>query len=495
MRTPPRPLSLALLIPLLAAASAQEPPPLSEASEACLACHEALHPGLVGDWLRSRHARVSVAQALERPALERRVSADGVPEALRDVAVGCAECHTLSPGAHPDSVGHGDAQVHPVVTPADCATCHPVEAVEYAENIMSHAWGNLVRNELFSDLARQVNGEVALVDGRLETGPSHATTDEDSCLACHGTRVRVEGTAARETPFGAMDFPVLSGWPNQGVGRINPDRSRGSCSACHTRHEFSIAMARKPATCAQCHKGPDVPAYPVWEVSKHGNLYAARGAGWEWEVVPWQPGAHFTAPTCAACHASLLASADGEVLSPRTHRMGDRLWVRLFGLPYAHAHPRDPSTQGLRNAAGLPLPVELTGEPVAGALIDAAEQDARRGRMQAACRACHASGWIEGHFARLEHSVQATNAATRVATQLLQRGWERGVGQGPAAGDSLFDDTLERLWVQQWLFFANSTRFASAMGGADYGVFANGRFHLARNLREMETLVDLGAED
>ena len=61
------------------------------------------------------------------------------------------------------------------------------------------------------------------------------------------------------------------------------------------------------------------------------------------------------------------------------------------------------------------------------------------------CRACHASGWIEGHFARLEHTVESTNAATLVATQLLQRGWERGVGQGPAAGDSLFDDTLELL--------------------------------------------------
>ena len=39
--------------------------------------------------------------------------------------------------------------------------------------------------------------------------------------------------------------------------------------------------------------------------------------------------------------------------------------------------------------------------------------------------------------------------------------------------------------MNQWLFYANSTRFASAMGGADYGVFANGRYHLSTNLQEM----------
>ena len=60
-----------------------------------------------------------------------------------------------------------------------------------------------------------------------------------------------------------------------------------------------------------------------------------------------------------------------------------------------------------------------------------------------------------------------------------------------AAGDSVFDEPLERLWVEQWLFYANSTRFASAMAGTDYGVFANGRFFLAKNLREMAALLEL----
>jgi len=135
-----------------------------------------------------------------------------------------------------------------------------------------------------------------------------------------------------------MTFAVLSGWPNQGVGRINPDGSRGSCSSCHARHAFSIEVARKPYTCAQCHKGPDVPAYPVYQVSKHGNIQASSDHEWDYDAVPWQPGEHFNAPTCATCHASLLANADGVVLAARSHRMNDRLFTRLFGLPYAHPH-------------------------------------------------------------------------------------------------------------------------------------------------------------
>jgi hypothetical protein len=175
--------------------------------------------------------------------------------------------------------------------------------------------------------------------------------------------------------------------------------------------------------------------------------------------------------------------------------MNDRLFTRLFGLPYAHAHPRSPATHTIRNAAGLPLPVELSGEPVADALIDAEEQAARKQAMQAVCRSCHASAWIEGHFERLEHTIDTTNEMTLAATQVLLEAWERGAAAGPAAGGSIFDEPLERRWVEQWLFYANSTRFASAMAGTDYGVFANGRFFLAANLREMAELLDLLTRD
>ena len=71
-------------------------------------------------------------------------------------------------------------------------------------------------------------------------------TNSDSCYQCHGTALEVKGKQTRETDQGDMEFPVLSGWPNDGVGRFNPDGSKGSCGPCHPRHEFSITMARKP---------------------------------------------------------------------------------------------------------------------------------------------------------------------------------------------------------------------------------------------------------
>jgi hypothetical protein len=45
--------------------------------------------------------------------------------------------------------------------------------------------------------------------------------------------------------MGEMQFPVIAGWPNQGgEGSIWTD-SLGSCTACHTRHAFSIEMGEK----------------------------------------------------------------------------------------------------------------------------------------------------------------------------------------------------------------------------------------------------------
>ena len=63
--------------------------------------------------------------------------------------------------------------------------------------------------------------------------------------------------------------------------------------------------------------------------------------------------------------------------------------------------------------------------------------------------------------------------------------WDKGAVQGPAAGSSAFDEALERKWVEQWLFYANSTRLAAAMGGADYGVFDQGRWYMSKNLQDM----------
>jgi hypothetical protein len=168
--------------------------------------------------------------------------------------------------------------------------------------------------------------------------------------------------------------------------------------------------------------------------------------------------------------------------------MNDRLWWRIFGLPYAHAHPKSPDTAIIKNKDGLPLPTELTGEQVANYLIDAHEQGNRLKKMQQPCLACHSTDWVEQQFNRFENTIKTTNEMTLSATKIVIRAWNRGIAKGLAQKDSIFNEAIEKKWVEQWLFFANSTRFASAMIGADYGVFANGRWYMSKNLQEMMNL-------
>jgi hypothetical protein len=175
--------------------------------------------------------------------------------------------------------------------------------------------------------------------------------------------------------------------------------------------------------------------------------------------------------------------------------MNDRLAQRIFGLPYAHPHPLSPDTTIIRNKAGLTLPTELTGEPVMEYLINEAEQEARRARMEQLCASCHSRSWVDGHFTRYENTIKKTNEMTLTATQVLLAAWEKGAAKGPGQGESLFNEAIEKMWVEQWLFYANSTRYSSAMVGADYGVFANGRWYMAKNIQEMIDRLDLKMEE
>jgi hydroxylamine dehydrogenase len=485
------PVSTLLTILLSTSSAFATSAPFSQATEECISCHLSVNSGILADWEKSRHAKISPMEGLKKPRLERRVSAEKVSNELAHTAVGCAECHTVNPERHKDTFEHEGYEVHVVVTPQDCATCHPTEVKQYDQNIMSRAHGNLKNNPVYHNLADSVNGMQSFKDMRTTLSPPDAETEAESCYYCHGTAVEVKGEKSRETIMDEMVFPVLSGWPNQGVGRLNPDGSMGSCAACHTRHQFSIEMARKPHTCSQCHKGPDVPAYQVYAVSKHGNIHSSLGKEWDFKAVPWMVGRNFTAPTCASCHASLIINDDGEVVSERTHRMNNRLPWRIMGLIYAHPHPKSPDTAIMKNQAGLPLPTELTGEPITEYLIDVKEQETRRKVLQRICLSCHGSAWVDGHWTRFENTLKTTNEMTLTATKIMLAAWGRGVTKGLSQNDSIFNEAIEKKWVEQWLFFANSTRFASAMSGADYGVFASGRWYLSKNIQEMAELLEL----
>ena len=464
--------------------------PISEATAECLDCHATIHPGIVSDWQNSRHSKITPKAALALEGLSRKVSSRDIPEALVETAVGCAECHLLRPKAHTDTFEHNGYDIHIVVSPKDCATCHVEEEAQYSRNLMANAYANLAENPLYQKLQQSIIGTKARTHGQIQFKPANENTRAETCYYCHGTHLTVSGLETRETELaGELTFPVIAGWPNQGVGRVNLDGSIGACTPCHTRHAFSLEMARKPYTCKECHVGPDVPAFKVYTASKHGNIYSTKHKGWNFAAVPWKIGADFTAPTCATCHVSLLVNANGKVVSKRTHQMNDRLPWRIFGLIYAHPHPREPDTSLIRNRKGQPLPTSLDGTLAKGYLIDSTEQTVRRQSMQAICLNCHGSSWIEGHWRRFENTIQKTNADVKLATHIMDHIWK---GKYAELAGNPFDEAIEKRWTDVWQLYANTIRFASAMaGGGDYEVFADGNYQLSQAILEMNAWLQL----
>jgi hydroxylamine dehydrogenase len=463
--------------------AAQTPIPLSEQTEACLDCHRSVTPGIVEDWLTSEHAQNTPGVSMSKPELEKEVSSPNVPEELVRVAVGCFECHGLNPDKHADNFDHFDSKINIIVSPEDCATCHADEKDQYAQSKKANALANLKENPIYHTLVETITSLKTVQGTEITAAESSDFSKDETCYACHGTPITVEGLRTVETDLGEVEVPMLSRWPNQGVGRFNPDGSRGACTSCHPRHSFSIAIARRPETCSQCHLEPDVPAWNVYRESKHGNYYLAMGDEWNWENIPWVLGKDFKAPTCAACHSSLLVDPEGEVIAERSHDFGARLWVRLFGLIYSHPQPAGGQTYTLKNRDGLPLPVTFKGEYALEGLLDEDQQKIRFKKMSNVCLGCHSTLWTGNHFQRFQKTVVEADRMVWAATELMLEAWQNEV----ADQANPFDEALEQKWMEQWLFYANSVRYASAMSGPDYAAFKNGWWKLTKNLQDMKS--------
>lgn len=473
-------------------AKKETPAPLSQETMACLDCHKGFTPGIVVDWQKSLHSRITPSSALKKPEITKRISAKGVPSSLASVVVGCFECHGLNSDKHKDNFEHMGFKINVIVSPDDCATCHPLEKEQFANSKKANAVGNLLKNPVYHNLVETIISKKEVEEGKIFQKEVSELTRLETCLACHGTEVKVLGVKSMATKMGEIEVPEFQNWPNQGVGRINPDGSRGSCSSCHPRHQFSTAVARKPYTCAQCHLEPDVPAWNVYKESKHGNIYFSNWTGWNFEAVPWKVGKDFQTPTCAACHNSLLATPDGRVVAERTHDFGSRLWVRLFGLIYSHPQPKLGDTSILKNKDGLPLPTSFSGEVAKIGLIDSAEQEKRKKIMTAICEQCHSTSWTYNHFVKMDNTIKEADSMTLASTLLLRETWNLGLAAGIPQGKNPFDETIEQMWIKQWLFYANSVKYSAAMTGApDYATFKNGWWNMTENLQQMKDWIKL----
>ncbi len=370
------------------------------ASVACLECHRELTPGLHADWVGSLHAKARVS---------------------------CLHCHQAEESDPDVSVEHynqyerTDQQygtreyrvpVSAVVTPKDCARCHPDQAAQYAAskhaNTIEIMWK---------------------IDPWLQMGLNSGTERNAGCYHCHGTVVRISEGA-----------PELGSWPNTGVGRANPDGSLGSCTSCHTRHRFSAAEARKAEACGQCHLGPDHPQMEIYKESKHGAIYDSAGHGWSWEAPDgeWLAGRDFRAPTCAVCHMSAAGTGAGAMLS--THNVTERLSWEL----------QAPLTVRPADFAAFPSRTDWADE---------------RGKMKDVCLQCHGQVWVDDHYAKLDLVVKEYNEVYyRPARKMLDDLYARGL----LDKTRFFDERLEVEFYELWHHEGRRARMGAAMMAPDY---------------------------
>ncbi len=351
---------------------------LSNIEKECIECHSKYEPGKVHDWANSAHARANVT---------------------------CLDCHGAKPTDKdardcPGTKKHRNIKISPIVTPLGCSKCHPKEYEEFARSKHARTW-EIIRDKIKDPWLRGMNNDVERASG---------------CYACHGSDI----SNGRLTSVN---------WPNEGIGRLNPDGSAGSCVACHTTHRFSVAEARKPETCGQCHLGPDHPQDEIYFESKHGKIYLAEGHEWNWHKAPdaWEPGVDFRAPTCAACHMSGL----GDLKT--THDVGERLkWE-----------------------AQSPLSV----------LNKDHDGNAERKKMEQVCQQCHSPTWTQNFFARYDQAIENYNEnyfkpAKRIMDDLY--------AQGILTKWPVFDEEIEWVFYELWHHEGRRARMGAAMAGPDY---------------------------
>ncbi len=105
--------------------------------------------------------------------------------------------------------------------------------------------------------------------------------------------------------------------------------------------------------------------------------------------------------------------------------------------------------------------------------------------MDRVCRSCHGATWAEGFLAQLDTTIRESDAMTLEATLLLDKAWKEGL----VDPKNPFDEALEQEWIEQWLFYATSLRYAAAMSGPDYASFKYGWWELTTNLTKIRDAV------
>ena len=431
---------------------ADEPLVVPASSRQCVDCHNESTPGLVDHWKGSTHA---------------------------EKGVGCVECHLAEKG-DVDGFDHYGAHIAAIVTPMDCGRCHPAEAKEFGAS--HHAKGGNILASLDNLLAEVVEGSRSPMNPHAPTpgrpdvmSVNGLASVESGCKQCHGSKVGLLATDGRAITVDDLKpdkngrptntavladvqrrdgKPLLhtGSWPNTGIGRINLDGSLGSCSACHSRHDFSARRARQPENCGKCHLGPDHPQKEIYEESKHGVAYRDLKEHMNLDAKDWVLGEDYSqAPTCATCHMSGNSRNGGKV----THDPGERIsWTN-----------RPPVSTVMDTDKNHAVIKETDPAKRAAAIADGGDTwQAKRQRMTDVCMHCHTQDYVSGFYKQYDDLVVLYNEKFAKPGQAIVAALRAQKMLTPQE----FDEEIEWTWYYLWHHEGRRARHGASMMAPDY---------------------------
>jgi hydroxylamine dehydrogenase len=353
----------------------------------CAECHARETSAVVHQYERSRHAESGVS---------------------------CLDCHQPAEGQQ--QTEHRGFIIAAKPTSKNCAQCHTTEVEQFMRSRhAAPAWAAVRGRDAFTE--QQLAYGERFHPGAVDRPANVLAIREGEgvfamgCDSCHS------------------------------IGRPNPDGSIGTCTQCHARHSTSIALARTPETCGQCHMGPDHSQIEIYNESKHGVLFHAQQRDFNLDADPKSLTTRdMSVPTCATCHMSGLQGLKV------THDVTERLSWWLFA-PVSEKRP-----------------------------------DYTRGQveMQEVCLKCHASSEVTRFYSEAEEVVQATNEKVADMQKLMADLRAEGL-----LSPEPFDEPIEFMEFDFWHYFGRTAKHGAFMGGADF-VQWHGNYELLLMKIEME---------
>lgn len=413
-------------------------------NKSCVDCHTKDSPALVMEWKASQHARVGI---------------------------GCNECHSANEGEI-DAFKHEGVWISALVTPKDCAKCHTKEYTEFSTS--HHAKAGEILASLDNVLAEKVAGM-----------PGNIADAVNGCWQCHGAIVKfLRDEKGEILRTGKENKPVIdpNTWPNSGMGRLNPDGSKGSCHACHSRHAFQAKLSRSPENCGKCHMGPDHPQIEIYNESKHGiAFYANRDQMALDKVGSWVLGRDYSAaPTCATCHISSYMTPQGAS-TENSHDIGQRISWTLrpivstklnmviyedgFKEDFPHTRPLPGMGQEMQTTEKVVENEKLISRQVTRKVAQIITWEQRRENMKGVCLNCHNDTYVDNFYKQFDDLVNLYNEKFAIPAKQFMDELE---ADGVLNPKSPFEKEVQWIFYELWHHEGRRARHGASMMGPDY---------------------------